>query len=155
MEITSGVFRNTTHFTLQEFREYYKDDFNTMLTELADTVFGTVYGEQQSLLSPEMMDQVYGVVIGMLTEMVNGMTGDIKFIQEFNAELQPTDMKLECSDISFSSVGNVKMSLKLPELKVNLKNKDAVKVEIPDDVKRNAVTVKEQNNLLNPGSFGF
>ncbi len=157
MDIASGVFRNTTHFTLQEFRDYYRDDFNTMINELADTVFGTVYGEQQGLtvFSPEMKDQIYGVVIGILTEMINSMTGDITLVQEFNAELEPTDMKLECKDISFNCVGNVKMSLKIPEMTLNLKNKEIVKVEIPDDVKKSAVSVKEENNLFDPGSLGF
>lgn len=156
MEITSGAFKNTTSFTIQEFREHYKADIDSMMNSFTDAIFGSVYGGLGvSSGSQDMMNQVYNVVLAMVTEMVNGMTGEIKIVQEFDAELEPTVMTLSCKDINLSTVSQMQFSLKINEMVMNLKNKEVVKVEIPDDVKRNAVPEEETGNLLDSGSFGF
>ncbi|MBO4415238.1 MAG: hypothetical protein J5824_04550 [Lachnospiraceae bacterium] len=142
MEEAGGVFRNTTSFTLQEFREYYSADFDAMMNEISDMISGLGGAEGSNIGGMSMdLSSIAGPVVAVIRECVSGMTGNIKTVQEFNSELKPTVMTLSVSSLSLSSKGDIKVSLNIGEFSIKLVNRDDIsKVEIPEDVVNNAVS---------------
>ncbi len=141
MEESAGVFKNTTSFTLQEFREYYSADFEAMLNDISDSISG-LSGSQGSNIGGMSIDlsSMAGPIVAVIRECVTGMTGNIKVIQEFNTDLKPTVMTVSVNSLNLASNGDIKVSLNIGDLNIKLVNRDDIsKVEIPEDVKNNAV----------------
>ena len=134
MDEAEGIFRNTTSFTLQEFREYYSADFEAMLNDISDAISG-LGGSGFGGMNMDMSSMA-GPIVAVIRECVSGMTGNIKMIQEFNTELEPTVMTFSLSGLNISSKGDIKVSLNIDDLNIRLVNRDDIsKVEIPEEVK--------------------
>ena len=144
MESEFGVFRNTTAFTMQEFREYYQADFNSIENDISEMIgssaalFGMIGAEG----GEQYASSVINTIVGMFREWVSGMTGDVKMVQEFDSELKPTKMTMTISNFSVSSTGNnFNTKFAFDELSINIVNRDDKEpVVIPDNVKNTAVS---------------
>ncbi|MCR5323502.1 MAG: hypothetical protein K6E85_09560 [Lachnospiraceae bacterium] len=139
MEEVQGAFRNTTTFTVPEFRVYYRNDINAAINELTDKVKNGMDG--LSIAGGANTAQIMGVVASLFNEVVNGMTGEIRIIQDFNTELEPTVLTLEVNKLDVTTTSNLKLKFNVEGLSVKLTNReDKVPVEIPENVKDNAVS---------------
>ncbi|MCR5330735.1 MAG: hypothetical protein K6E62_06060 [Lachnospiraceae bacterium] len=151
MEEVSGVFRNTTAFTLPEFRVYYRNDINAAINDLTDTVTkalnGLFAGDDGS-----NMNSVAGMIVNLFNEIVNGMTGEIRIIQDFNSELAPTVLTFEINKLDITTTSNLKLNLNVEQLSLKLTNREEHEpVEIPEDVKTNAEPVNSSIDSFGPG----
>jgi len=148
MEGEFGTFRNTTSFTLQEFHEYYKADFDAILADLSNSLtngtgtLGSLAGDNSMGID---LSSMYGMIIGVVGECFNSMSGDIKTVQEFDLDLEPTLMTMTVSNLSMGSQGDLKVSLNIENFSLKIENrKDKVKVTIPQDVINSAVPESDE-----------
>lgn len=150
MEEVSGAFRNTTSFTIPEFRVYYRNDINAAINDLSDSVMNALNGLPAG--DGMNMRSIAGVIVTLFNEIVNGMTGEIRIIQDFNTELVPTVLTLEINKLDITTTSNLKLNLNVEKLNIRLTNREEHEpVEIPEDVKNNAVPGISGTDSFGPG----
>ena len=154
MEEADGVFRNTTSFTIPEFRVYYRNDINAWVSDLADSIMTGI----GSILAGDEANakSLAATVTNLLNECINGMTGEIRLVQEFNSELEPTVMTFNVSKLAVNLNSGIKLALDVDELSISLTNRDDIEpIVIPQEVKDNAVSDTSSNGEFGSGSSIF